>query len=508
MNKLCIVLAIKAVLILALIQYGGIGLGPDEAQYWTWSQSLDAGYYSKPPGIAWQIWLGTQLFGNTELGVRFASGVLGFLLPVAVYHLAMACNLTPSTAFWAGVVMAFTPLGLMASFLAITDVGMVLFWTLACTQIALSLSRKSNPNYTLIGIFILCGALFKWPIYLLWAILIPFIPLYRHLLSWNLLGGIAISLLGLLPAIYWNSSHEWVTFKHVFATVSGGHAKELGATPLHQGNLAGFLGSQVSLLSPILFGLFVLSAIWLWRQRKQISPPLFFCGASCVGILTAFSILSLFQKVQGNWAVFAYPTGIVFLCAYACEKMAAGKSWLKAGVATSVVLSCAIFSIPSIQSHELLPIPYKFNPFRHNVGWNRLPDLLRNAGYDPKQHFLMGDKYQTSSILSFYGPAKKRAYFINLHGIRKNQFSFWPSMAKQEVGKTGFFVLTENMPQLKENLAKQRDFYMSTLKHYFQTVHFLGVSPLFEISGDMAKGALLFKCDGYNGLEPSNPELY
>ena len=31
-------------------------LYPDEAQYWLWSRTLDWGYYSKPPMIAWLIW--------------------------------------------------------------------------------------------------------------------------------------------------------------------------------------------------------------------------------------------------------------------------------------------------------------------------------------------------------------------------------------------------------------------------------------------------------------------
>ena len=36
---------------------GGIRaeLYPDEAQYWLWSRTLDFGYFSKPPMVAWTI---------------------------------------------------------------------------------------------------------------------------------------------------------------------------------------------------------------------------------------------------------------------------------------------------------------------------------------------------------------------------------------------------------------------------------------------------------------------
>ena len=40
---------------LVALTLNGTNLFFDEAQYWTWSQDLDFGYYSKPPLIAWII---------------------------------------------------------------------------------------------------------------------------------------------------------------------------------------------------------------------------------------------------------------------------------------------------------------------------------------------------------------------------------------------------------------------------------------------------------------------
>ena len=54
----------------ALILYGPVDLSGDEAQYWDWSRHLDWSYYSKGPGVAVAIRLGTALLGNTVLGVR------------------------------------------------------------------------------------------------------------------------------------------------------------------------------------------------------------------------------------------------------------------------------------------------------------------------------------------------------------------------------------------------------------------------------------------------------
>src|SRR5258705_12245677 len=50
-------------------------LYPDEAQYWLWSRTLDFGYYSKPPVIAWAIWATTRLGGDAEAWVRLSAPI-------------------------------------------------------------------------------------------------------------------------------------------------------------------------------------------------------------------------------------------------------------------------------------------------------------------------------------------------------------------------------------------------------------------------------------------------
>lgn len=503
---LCILL-FKAGVMIGLILHGNIGLGPDEAQYWTWSQNLAWGYYSKPPAIAWQIWLGTQVFGNTELGVRFLSVIFSFLLSLSVYGIAIACRTRPLTAFWAAIVMALSPLGILSSLFATTDIGMVLFWSLACIVIADSLFRHQTPNYYLLGFLIFCGALFKWPIYLFWVLVIAFAIPYRFLLSKHLLGGIVLSLLGLFPSVVWNMQHEWATFRHVATTVVG----DSSTKTIFHGNILEFVGAQAMLLSPIFFGILIFGFWLLFRHRKAVPPPLIFCGASSALILIAFCFLSIFKKMQGNWCVYAYPSGIVFLSWYACERVYWGRAWLKTGLCLSIALSIFMLSIPYIQSQNILnsfKIPYGLNSFRHNLGWNNLTNALNESGYDPATDFLFADKYQMSSILSFYGPKQQRAYFLNLHGVRKNQFSFWPGMAEEQRGKTGFFVLSENQPHLFKTIFQDSKEYQAILENYFDKVQFIGTYPLFESYHSMAKGTLIFKCIGYNGQVPPESHSY
>ena len=230
-------------------------------------------------------------------------------------------------------------------------------------------------------------------------------------------------MIGLIPSIIWNFNHDWVTFRHVFSTLYIPQAA-VGKTGIVNGNFMEFLGAQAILMSPILFVLLLMS-FWIYCKEVRLLPPaLNFCGALCFSILGAFLIISVFKKMQGNWCDFAYPTGIVFLCWFCCERVPRAYPWLKGGLLLSILLCLFAFSLPLLQKTLPLSTSFKINPFKHNLGWHQLKQELAAIGFNPETEFLFSDKYQTTSILSFYNPAQKKAYFFNLEGARKNQFSF------------------------------------------------------------------------------------
>ena len=76
---LAIVALLVAMTVLRVIYAGVIELRTDEAYYWTWSKENVLSFLDHPPMIAWFIRFGTAIFGDTNLGVRFA-GVLAMLV--------------------------------------------------------------------------------------------------------------------------------------------------------------------------------------------------------------------------------------------------------------------------------------------------------------------------------------------------------------------------------------------------------------------------------------------
>ncbi len=494
---------------MAVIQYGDIALAPDEAQYWTWSQQLDWGYYSKPPGIAWDIWAGTQLFGNTELGVRFGALVISAILPFAAWHLAAACGLNEAGRFLTGLVMALSPLGIISSLLATTDAPFILFWTLCLAEFCLGLQQKKAPNYLLIGLYVFLGALFKWPIYYLWGIMLLASWVWPYARSRHFFTGVFISLLGLLPSISWNYSRNWPTFQHVFSTITGGHQATPANIPLFRGNFIEFVAAQAALLSPILFVLLLLAGIKLVKARKQAPVPLLLCGCISAGMFAIYAISSLFMKMQGNWAVFVYPTAMVLIAWWAVQVLP-GRYWVYGGTALSVLLCLLLLIAPTLQANSYLrqlQIPYTVSPFRECLGWRKLTPLLQELAVKFPGKFYLADTYQMSSLLSFYGPEQQRAYFINLGKTRKNQFSYWPGLAQEHLGDDGIFVRLVQHPQKTDILAVSAA-YQHSLAPYFSEVEFTGYEPLFYSYGKPVKGALFYKGYQYNGNEPASQEIY
>src|SRR5260370_27281740 len=70
---------IVAMTTLRVIYASVIDLRTDEAYYWTWSQENVLSFLDHPPMIAWFVRFGTAIFGDTNLGVRFA-GILAMLV--------------------------------------------------------------------------------------------------------------------------------------------------------------------------------------------------------------------------------------------------------------------------------------------------------------------------------------------------------------------------------------------------------------------------------------------
>lgn len=475
-------LFLRALLGFCAAAFLAIYLVPDEAQYYLWSQNLGLSYYSKPPGIAYQIAISTSLAGGSEFGIRFLSVVIAALIGFALYRVARNLRFTKKIALYAALLFCFSPIGLIGSFAATTDGGMLLFAVLAFG----ALSRSKGPDWLLFGFFMMLSALFKWTSLLLWLPAFLGLIIYPNWRKKSVFVALAISLLAFVPPLLWNKEKGWPSFLHVFHQMAP--VKKSAPNPVS------FILIQIALLFPIPFYYFIKALLRSLRRKKpqEIAFPSFTAAL----ILAVFWLLSFFEKAQGNWALLFMP--FAALSAAAVGKMRI----LKISLLLSTLLSVIMLFLPLLERHERTAIPYRFNLFKDAMGWDLLKTVLAEL---PPADFFFSNTYQMASLISYYGPGQKRAYLLNVDQRRHSHFSFMPSLKDEQKGKNGYFVRLEEKPFDRTSVINKIG---GQLAPYFASVELVGIYPLFTVDGKAVKWIVVFKCYAYNGLEPSKAVSY
>ena len=183
----------------------GITLYVDEAQYWTWAQHLDWGYFSKPPGVAALIAVSTALFGDGLLGVK-ALAMLCYPLAAAACWAIARRLYDARIAFWSAVTVLTLPIFAWLGLFVSTDALLTLFWALALWAYLRALDSDAWSDWLLLGVVCGLGLLSKYTMAAwLGAAFLHLLAFHRPRLAspkpW-LAAGLALTILG--PNLWWN----------------------------------------------------------------------------------------------------------------------------------------------------------------------------------------------------------------------------------------------------------------------------------------------------------------
>src|SRR5437763_14186160 len=141
------------------------GLSFDEAHYWMWSERLAPAYFSKGPGIAFAIRVGTALFGANEFGVRFFSPVLAAGTSLLLFYFARHL-FGPTAGLWAVIGLNATPIFNIGAVLMTIDALSIFFWVTAMFMFWLALESVERCQgwwyWTITGLLIGLGFLCKY----------------------------------------------------------------------------------------------------------------------------------------------------------------------------------------------------------------------------------------------------------------------------------------------------------------------------------------------------------
>lgn len=427
-----VLLAISAVRI-ALVSAEWVDLSGDEAYYWDWSRRLDWCYFSKGPVVALLIRGGTELLGHTPLGVRAPSIVLFLATSILLYAYTRRA-LNERAAIRATLLLQIVPLFAFYSMAMTIDAPLIFFWMLSLALLQRALDRGRWYVWLAVGLSAGLGLLSKYSM----ALFAPCALLAmlatrerrRQLASpWPWLAA-AIALACLTPVLLWDAHHGWVNFGH-----------NLGHTEVEQGlridfeALGTYVGSQLGVITPVLAILAVAAAI---RNRKADDLSFWFC----VPILAVLLLKSVQGKVQPNWPMPAWLTGLAAFAGFYLDRFKQrnvhDRRFTIAAVAVAALGSAGVLAIPLA---SMLPLPDRLDPTPRIRGWR---ELGRDVGAiyqgldNTANTFVWSERYQTAALLAFYMPGHPRTQCLDPLG-RMSQYDLWRDYADLQ-GKDGLYV--------------------------------------------------------------------
>lgn len=376
-----------------------VNLTEDEAYYRLWALAPAWGYLDHPPMVAWWIYAGHLVFGDTALGVRAPAIVAGLIGAAVLWRTAFVLTRSAEIADRAVLFLQATLLIGLGGMMMTPDAPVVLFWGLALWCLVEWQAKPSRDRdarwFVLLGLFAGLGLLSKYSMLFFGAGLVLWLALNPKrwavfLLPWLWLGGLlAITLFS--PVLFWNAAHDWVSFEKQF-----GRAVADQFTFRFVGEM---IGGIFGLLNPLI-GVLMLSAF---------RPGLFRTSQDAIRLILVTSLPFLIYlsyhvfhaRVQANWPAPLYP-GFVLIAAMAAADAkgrilgAIARLAAPVGLVLSVVLAVHAVS-------PLTTIPGRKDPIlRTTAGW---PDLAQDIGKiadAEKAVYLATSSYVLTAELAYF----------------------------------------------------------------------------------------------------------
>ena len=391
-------MALAAVTALRLIVAAVVPLAPDEAYYWVWSRTLQAGYLDHPPMVALFIRAGTLVAGDGALGIRLLGPLSVALASVLIARAADSLYPERRPGGWAAALFNATMFVGVGGLVMTPDLPLILFWSAALWALARLHATGDGRWWLAFGL--LAGlalaskytAVFLGLGVVLWLILSR--SAWRWWRDWRLWAGGALALLVFSPVIAWNAANGWASFAK-----QGGRtgADAPGFNLRYMGEL---VAGQVGSATPIVFLLFVIgmvTAVRAWWSRGDAAAGLLGCmvlPATCLFVWQATG-----SRVQGNWPGILFPAAAIAAAALLpprAERLRRPALGLAALIAISVYIQAAFAPLPLARRHD--PTLARLG------GWDALAAGVEQARMAAGAAFVAAEEYGLASQLALRLP--------------------------------------------------------------------------------------------------------
>jgi len=275
-------------------------LGNDEVYYWTYALQLDFNHFDHPPLVGFLIRVFTlNMHWVSELSMRLGAIISASIGCYFVFKTTAKLSNERSGWYAALLYQAGVYTGFIAGFFILPDSAQLIFWTASLYVMSLLLftdKEKQIGYWILLGLLIGLATLSKVHGLFLWAGFGAYLLFtnYKRLFSVGFILAVLVTLLCIVPIVYWNISYDFITYRF--------HSERVTHTGINIASFITEIGGEFLYQNPlvyILIALALFSCKKILFQQKNSGRWLLWMSLPLIFI---FWFVALFNPTLPHWS--------------------------------------------------------------------------------------------------------------------------------------------------------------------------------------------------------------
>lgn len=297
-----------------------VELGIDESYYWMYAIQPDWNHFDHPPMVGFLIELTTlHMHWVNDVSMRFGAIISGAIATLFIFKTGKLLKNEAVGWYAALVYNCAIYTAIIAGMFIMPDSPQMVFWTAALYIMAVLIINNKEKS---LGLWLLLGLMIGLALYskvhglYLWAGFGLFILIKRPkwLLNYRLYAGVVISLLFVIPIVWWNVQNNFITYRY--------HSERVTHTSLHIDDFLREVLGEFAYQNPVVFVLIVVALMYAIKNRKAIFNNAINTWLVCMSIpmIALFWGISLFNATLPHWSGPGYIPLYLFAAVYLKEK--------------------------------------------------------------------------------------------------------------------------------------------------------------------------------------------
>ena len=460
---------ILVTVVIKIILSSFLELGNDEVYYYTYAIQPDWNHFDHPPMVGWMIRLTSlNLFWVSALSMRLGSILCGGFTTFIIFKTGTILK-DEKAGFIAALLYSLSIYtSIIAGLFVLPDSPQLLFYTMS---IYLMVKFVAKPpmfkisHWILLGLFIGMATMSKVHGLFLWAGFGAFI-LFHHtktLKDKKLYLAVLITIICILPILYWNIQHDFITYRY--------HSKRVMHTGLNLDSFMQQILGEIIYQNPLVY-ISCLIPLVQFKKLKSAFQIRDYQNAAAIEsvwlliwlslpLIFIFWTLSLFNPTLPHW------TGPGFIPLF----LLAGVYWsiktinlipnlIKGAMALLVILILSflllVYNYPKQFGSKNLANLGEYNPINDVTGWRYFSTQFEHLyAKDVKEGVMktgspiLTHKWFPGGHILFYTAQPLNLPVIGVGSLEDLHKFAWLNQAQAglELGQNAYCIIPSNLPE-------------------------------------------------------------